>query len=236
MTEDLFESAENPQMRQPGYWGQVQLDMFYAVLEKGIGKIPFDPQKHSVDKRVTAIEISLQLLPEENLAYPVTRGMIAESKEWAGIVLPSIKALGISVRELNGKWVYAKTHPTGQNYTNKAGEKKDRTTLEFVKLFKSEAECRANYLSAGDQTTQPAAEELPFTPDPKPANGNGDSVEKTTALQFLKVVVQSACRGQKDLAAARSTIATNITAMPVIAKFFTADSPETLQLMAEAMK
>jgi hypothetical protein len=234
MTDDPFESAENPQMRAPGYWGQVQLDMFYAVLEKGTGKVPFNPQVHSADKRVTAIDITIQPIADQNIQYPVTRGMIAESKEWAGIVLPSIKALNITVRELNGKWIYARAKPTGTTYVNKQGETKDRTTLEFVKLFKDESECKADYLTAGGQAAPVQQEEPPF--EPTNALPGGDTKEKQTALQFLKVVIQNACRGQADLQAARSMVSTNIASMPVISKFFTVDSPETMQLMAEAMK
>lgn len=234
VTNDPFDAAENPQVRQAEYWGEVALDMYFAILQKGVGKVPFDAALHSPDKRVTAIEIAILPIAEQNVTYQVNRGMIAESREWAGIVLPSIKALGISARELAGKYVHVRQKPTGQTYVNNQGETKDRTTFEFVKLFKDYAECLADFKAGAGDTEYP----------PTPANGNGQpaaapangaSKERDTALQFLKVVVENAVRGQTDLKVIRDTVALNVANMPLINKFFTVDSPETMQLIMEKM-
>jgi len=221
---DPWASAEEPEIRQPSYYGQVQLDMFYAVLVKGTGKVPFDPQQHKTDQRVTAIDISILPIADQNIAYPVQRNMIAESKEWAGFVLPSIKALGITVRELNGKWVLAKTKPTGATYVNKQGENKDKTTLVFETLYADEAACKAAYWAAegvpADYTTQaPSNTQQPSVNTPTPVGGSDDK-EKVTAMQFLKVLVK---KSEGDPAKLGPMIAQ----FPMVNKFFTIDSPET---------
>jgi hypothetical protein len=224
MTNDPFDSAENPQLRSAEFWGQVQIDTFYAVLVKGTGKIPFDPQQHSIDKRVTAIDIQIFPIPEQNNTYEVKRNMIAESKEWAGMVLPSIKALGISARELNNRWVHVTAVPTGGTYTNKSGETKDRTTFKFVKLFASEAECKADFLSDfGSATASPA------TPAPAQVTPDGNAVdlkEKATAVQFLKVLVKKA---EGDPAKLTPMLAQ----FPMVNKYFTVDSTETVSAMLD---
>jgi hypothetical protein len=241
MANDPFDSLDNPQIRLPEFWGNVQIDTFYATLQKGVGKVPFDPQKDSPDKRVTAIDISILPISEQNIQYPVQRNMIAESKEWAGIVLPSIKALGLSARDLNGKWVHVKAKSTGGTYTNKQGELKEKTTLEFVRLFASEAECKADYLAAAaggpnHQAPPPADTQQAAAPvTVAPANGNGNDKEKATAMQFLKVVVKNACMGQKDLKVIQDTISLNVANMPLINKFYTVDSPETIELIMASM-
>jgi hypothetical protein len=233
---DPWESGENPQVRVPEFWGQVAIDMYYVILQKGQGKVPFNPQQHTVDKRCTAIDIKILPILEMNVSYEVSRGMIAESREWAGIVLPSIKALGLSVRELNGKFVQVRYKATGETYTNKNGEKKEKTTFEFVKLYTDIKECTVDFMTAGGTV---------FTEDP---NGHGPdpvgvaqpaatsvSPEAETAKKFLKVVVENAVRGQKDLQVIRDTISLNLASMPMINKHFTVDSPETMMMIMEAM-
>lgn len=226
---DPFDAAEDPQVRSNEYWGEVQIDMWFCVLQKGVGKVPFDPQLHDATKRVTAIDIQIIPLEDAGVNYEVKRGMIAESREWAGIVLPSIKALGVSTRELNGKYVHVRQKATGQTYTNNSGEVKDRTTFEFVKVFPDRAACLADYQAnnGGAPAPAPAAQ--------APAAPAGGNAERDTALKFLGAIVESAARGQTDISVIQRTVAANIHSIPMISKYFTEDSPETLQLIAEKM-
>lgn len=232
---DPFDSAENPSVRQPAYWGKVELDMFFAVLEKGVGKVPFDAQQHSLDKRVTAIDIKVFPIVEQNVTFDVSRGMIAESKEWAGTVLPSIKALGLTVRDLNGKWVKVEQVPTGSTYINKNGDTKDRTTFKFTKLFKDENEATADYLAGGGSAAPTDTQYQQPVTQVKPDGSPVDNKQRETALKFLAVVVENQARGKTDLAAIQAAVGVAIAGMPLVNKFFTADSPETLNLIAEKM-
>jgi len=227
VSNDPWESADNPQLRAFDYWGVVTLSMYFAILQKGIGKVPFDPQVHSLDQRVTVIEILLSPLAEQNVSRPPERSMIAESKEWAGFVLPSIKALGISARELNGKYVRAHMKPTGETYT-KNDETKDKSTFEFLKIFPSEDECRKDYLASKGSNGSP-------TPAAVANGGNGSNKEKETAAKFLPVIVANAVNGQKDLEVIRKSLAVSLASYSQINKFFTVDSPQVMTLIMEKM-
>jgi len=221
--QDPWETAESPQMTTSNVvWGLCEIKTWFCVLEKGTGKVPFAAGTHKDSDRRTAIDVHIAPLSDMNLQFDVTRGFIAESKDWAGSVLPSIKDLGISLRELNGRYVKIEFTPNGKTYVNKNGETKSETVIHFVHLFKDEAECRADYLASKSGDASAAA--------PTP-----ESTQKSTAMQFLKVIVQGAARGQTDLTLVRTAVATQIAAYPVVSSFFTVDSPETMQLIAETM-
>jgi hypothetical protein len=226
VSNDPLDSAENPQVRSAEFWGSVMINTWYCVLTKGVGKVSFDPQQHSVDKRCTAIDISILPITDQNITYAVERGMIAESREWAGIVLPSIKALGLTVRELNNKWIHAVLEPTGRTYINKSGETKANSTFKFVKLFASEAEAKADYLQIGQTTAvnnvAPWQDDRPITATPSQVQPDGktaDVKEKETAKKFLTVLV-------KKSGGDPAKLGPMITQYPPVAKFFTVDSPE----------
>lgn len=231
---DPYEAANDPQVRSGGasdYYGQILLDMYFAVLVKGMGKVPFDPQQHSVDKRVTAIKMEIIPLAEMNISWPVMRETIAENREWAGIVLPSIKALGLSPREVHNKWGHIVRKETGDTYVSKKdGKTYPVTTFAFVQVFKDEAECRAAY-----QAFSSGAGTAPAQQQPAPS-GNGASKEKETAAKFLKPIVANACMGKNgDLTAINQTLAAALANMPQIAKYFTVDSPEVMTLVMETI-
>jgi hypothetical protein len=238
-TNDPFEAMNDPQVRAGGnsdYFGQIKIDSFFAVLVKGTGKVPFDPNQHSMDKRVTSIDMVMFPLAEMNISWDVNRNCIAESREWAGIVLPSIKALGLTPRDLNNKWVHMQRKETGDTYVSKKdGKSYPVTTFEFIAVYPDEAACRVAYqqFSSGAGTA-PQATPAP-APAATPTNGNGSSKERDAALKFLKVVVENGVRGQSDLNVIRNTVAANLAQMPAIGKFFTVDSPETMNLIAELM-
>ncbi|MEZ0396807.1 MAG: hypothetical protein ABWK53_10320 [Anaerolineales bacterium] len=232
--QDPWESAENA--KEPQFsneiWGQVEAQSWFCILEKGIGKVEFDPQVHSPDQRRTAIDIVIHSLPEMNLSFDLARNMIAESREWASFVLPSIRDMGISPKQLHGAWVKVQTVPLTDKsgnpitYTDANGIVKEKTTIKFLALFKSEDECRADYLANSGKpspTTKYTSE-----------NGNGNK-ERETALVFLRAYVQNVCRGQHDLDAVRAALAQKIAEQPLISKYFTVDSAETVALITEYM-
>ncbi len=100
-----WDSAENPQLpnETPRFWGQLTVESWFCVLEKGIGKKPFDPAVHPVSSRRTAVRVTVTTLPEHKLQNPdVSREYIAEewgkSKPWNQITLPSFRAVGLEPR------------------------------------------------------------------------------------------------------------------------------------------
>lgn len=230
---DPWDSAENAKEHVFSniIWGQAEAQSWYCVLEKGVGKVLFDPQNHSPDQRRTAIDIIIHPLPEMNLAFDLTRNMIAESHEWASIVLPSLRDLEISPKHLNGSWVKVQTIPLTDRagytvtYTDANGIVKEKTTLKFLSIFKDEAECRADYEKgrSGNVQAQPAQET------------NENANERNTAWTFLKIFVRDTCKDQKSLENIRTDLANKIASQPLISKYFTIDSPEVIQLIAETM-
>lgn len=229
---DPFESANDPKVPTYDLFGRVEINAWACHLQKGQGKIPYDPNNPD-HKRLTAIDVFIEPLPEIDVKYPKTLEChwVAEFPEWAKITLPSIKALGIdNVREINGKWARVARVPNGKRYEKKdaqgnpTGEMRDETTFKFAAFYADEDACRAAYIAAGGQ----------------PGNGsNGHNVpleigtedaEKATALAFLKVIVQNAAKG-KLIDEAKDAVGVALIQYPTVSKFFTVDSPETQELI-----
>jgi hypothetical protein len=237
---DPWETAENA--KEPVFsnivWGQVEAHSWWCVLERGVGRFEFDPQKHNADQRRTQIDIIVYPLSEMNLAFDLTRGMLAESHEWVSFVLPSIREAGLSLKQLDGAWVKVQTVPLTDKagnvmtYTDSnTGNLREKTTLKFLAGFANEDECRADYLKESGKPAQAASQN---------ANGNGGNgengnKERETALKFLKVYIQNVCKGQTDLTIIRQKLAEQIAGQPLISKYFTVDSPEVVQMIAECM-
>ena len=242
MPSNPLDTLDNPQLASPEYYGQIKMDSWFCVLQKGVGKVDFDPALHALDQRRTAVKIGLVPLSEHKAQYEIFRDHIVESKEWAGIVLPSIKSLGISAKELQDKWVRLTFQPVGRTYTKidpNTGETvtRDATTFKFLALYPNEEACRAAYHAERGQGQEPAqvqaqtvtqtAQAAQNGTNGNGANGNGNgSKERETALKFVKALVT-------QTAGNRDELAKRIAAMPMLAKHFTVDSPEVFELMAE---
>lgn len=183
-TIDPYDSAMSAEARPLGprnYFGQITTDVWHCVLEKGAGKVPFDPGIHAQDQRCTAIDLTFTPISRDDRQSlrPMQFSMIAESKEWASIVKPSLIAISSDLRSIRDRWVQIQLAPTGRTYTNKQGEVKDANTVKFIAVYASEAECRA------------ASEAFFSQHRTAPTNGHtaaAPSVEdagRTTAAKFL---------------------------------------------------
>lgn len=229
--------------QQSGYWyywyGQINLNAWFCTLVKGQGKIPWDP--NLVDpvtgqpaRRYTCIDLSLAPITDQPINN-IERSMLAEFGEWVDITLPSAKEIGLTnLQALNGAWVCCEMAPTGRTYTNSAGETKNATTFKFLRLFENETACRAAHQAArgGNGATETPGVQSQ-TPAPTTGNSNG-SRERETAQKFLKPYVENAWRQSgQDLDKARQALAQMIAGQPLLAKYFTVDSPEALELLAE---
>lgn len=233
MVNDPFALAEDPQEIKYAneYWGEVGLDVWFCVLEKGVGKVPYSEQEHSIDRRLTAITMGIVPVPASNLQFSVDRDYIAEFRDWNAITLPSIKKLGVSIREMDGKFARVKMTETGETYTNSKGETKEKTVFEFLAIYETLEECEAAYLAERGGPSRTPLSGVPPLVD----NKDNGKKEEAAALAFLEVAVKSTCKGKDDLDEAREAVAAQIAKMPMINKYFTIDSPETMNFMAEAM-
>lgn len=223
--DDPLESADNPEVQLPRYYGQAVVDGYFAVLVKGVGKMPFDPAQHTLDKRVTAIKLGIIPIAEQNVTRDVFREYIAEFGAWPKITLPSLKALGLTVKSLNNAWVCLELVNEGRTYADKnTGEQRDSLTFKMVGHYPDEAACKAAYLN---RTV--ASGQEPATPS-TPTNGNGHNgnganpKEKETALQFVKVLIGQV-KGDE------TALSQRIAGMPQISKHFTAQSPDVRALL-----
>jgi len=234
-TDDPFDSASNPVLPTYDLFGKVEISAWYCALVKGQGKVAFDPATH--EKRFTAIDIYIQPLPEIDVKYPksLEDHPIAESKEWAGITFASLKALGVNnIREANGQWARITRVANGKQYEkkdaqgNKTGQFADETTFKFVAFYSDEDACRTAYIAAGGQPSGNGHNQ------PTSVAPDANDAERATALAFLKVIVGNSVRGLTDWNVAKEAVAKALAQYPTVAKFYTADSVETGQLMTEA--
>lgn len=238
-TVDPWEVAGTATVAPRSYYGQLRLDMWFCVLQKGVGKVPFDAGQHKAEDRRTSIDISLLPIPEQNVSFELKREPIAESREWAGVVLPSLQQAAVDaklaadvksfdLRKANGAWVKAEFVGTGRRYRGRDGTERENTTFKFLAMYADQDACRAAYAT---DTGRPLEDDGDDVTEAHPAtgggNGNGNTKERETALQFVKVLVQQH-RGD------RTAVADQIAAMPMLSKYFTVDSPEVVKLLQEA--
>lgn len=232
---DPFEAATEAKVRTFDLFGMVEISAWACHLEKGAGKIPFDPANPN-HKRMTAIDVFIQPLPEIDVKYPKTLecNWLAEYNTWAKITLPSIKdafqrhtghEIG-SVKEINGMYArvarvdsFDKKYEKKDNNGNLTGEMVTPKTFKFVELYADENQCRAAYTAAGGQPMQgssPAATSAPVDAD------------KNAAIAFLPVIVKNALSG-KNLKISddwKTAVNTALGQFPMVAKHFDAESPE----------
>lgn len=235
-TVDPLEAADTATLAPREYYGQVLLDTWFAALVKGVGKVPYDPTQHK--SRVTAIKIDVIPLPETGITNPISREMIAESKEWVNYTLASLKALGIKTAELRDRWVKMTFVQTGESYTNAAGEKKEKTAMKFLAVYASEDACRAAWAveTGGSVASPPPATEQADQPAP---NGNGhanvDPAVRTKLLPFVQALVKKACAEHPgDLVAVNDAVSVGIASHSTLKNFFTPTDQDVLDLISEA--
>ena len=211
---DPWEAAEEAKELPRHYFGRVTFDVWACTLVKGVGKIPFDTNAHKPEQRRTAIDIVIAPLPSSSVTFETERHVIAESKEWAGQTLPSIKALGVQIKDLHEKHVKYELVPTGKTYTNDNGEEKVLTYINFLAVYKTEeeAEAAASALYGGGNG------------DSEPAPVSTGDPEKDAALQFLPSLVASV-NGDRE------KVEMMIANTPLIKKHFEIDSPEVVALL-----
>ena len=236
-----WDTVNNPPEQVSAIFGEAHINAWACMLVTGAGKLPYDERSLTPEgetpRRYTAVDVSIAPLSESKAQYETKRSMLAEFGEWKDITWPSLKALGVlNAQELDGKFVRGELVPTGRKYQNQAGEEREAKAIKITHIFADRQACAQAYLAefksnGGGHHSQPAAAaQAPA----QPANGNGK--ERETALVFAKAFVGNAMRqAGGDLTKARDILAPMLAAQPVISKHFTVDSPEIMELMAEAV-
>jgi hypothetical protein len=208
-------------------YGQIEFDIWFCTLKKGVGKTPFIAGVDAPNQRRTAVTVMLADLGGNNYK----REFIAEipTDGWAGVVLPSLKALGITdLSAVNGAFVHAEMVKIGE-YKKADGTTGVRTAPKVLTIYKSADECAAAAQGQGVQ------DDL-LTPPPNGANGNGangtSDAERKVAEAFLPAIVKTAVRGNGvDIPTLEAALKSN----PILARYFTIASPEVTQAMTAAL-
>lgn len=217
MPYDPFDAAMNPpEPKKTSRWfGRLFVDVWPCVLEKGEGKVPFDPAIHKESDRVTAIEMELVPLPDYDVSFTLERNMVHFAKAWRRVTLPSIQALEIDLRALHESFVAVEFKPTGRKWTGQDGEEKQETAFVIVEKFADQDECRKAYI-AYENREETAGD-----------NGNGaNDQERETAKMFIEPLWNQA-GGDKD------KLAELLAGNPLTNKFFTISSPEVQEVMTQ---
>jgi len=236
---DPFDSATAAHMPSAEYYGEIIIDAWNCVLEKGSGKRPFNPQADDPASRRTAVDIAVLPLAEANLKFSLERKLVAESKAWTGITWPSLQKLGLNnAREAKNRFCRVKLSPTGRTWIGADGEKKEETTFEFIELYGDELGCKAAFSLKGNHAAAPVTDAPVDNAAPavsgSPAAGPDDPARKT-ALTFAKAIVTNLARAEKDPVALQTKVAEKIAAMPMVSKYYSGDSAEIMEMIAATM-
>lgn len=210
-------------------YGQIEFDVWFCALKKGVGKQVYDPQMHKPGERRTAITVNIADVGGNNYK----RDFIAEIREdgWYNVTLASLKALGVTdLMAFNGSYVHAEMTKVG-TYKKSDGSEGVRTAPKILAVYKSREEC--------ENAAQGGATQADWMTTP-PANGNangastaGSDAERKVAEAFLPAIVKTAVRGNGiDLPTLEAALKSN----PILAKYFTIASPEVIQAMATALQ
>lgn len=190
MSNDTWQAMNEAEEPSKFYFGENTFDPWFCVLQKGVGKVPFDPQQHKAGQRRTAIEINIVPL---NSGFTIERSAIAESREWAGITLPSIKALGLEPQALHEKFVKVEMVPA-RKYTNKDGEERTATMPKYLAVYADRAACEAaskEMWSGESNNDDDSVEPFPAGPVPSSSNG-GNGLPLKVQVNFAKALVNTA--------------------------------------------
>jgi hypothetical protein len=239
--QDVWDMADHAKEPEYQFFGKVIFDIpWKAILEKGVGKRLFDPATDNADKAVLVIDAQIIPIPEQNITKEVKFSKLANSHEWAGILLPSIKSLGFnSIRDINNHYIRCAMVDSRQKRVDENGNPTGEfwKTWKFVEVFADEAACRAAYAGNGNGHTPAATEQQT---DAAPASQpDTTSPDFQTAAKFYPIFVQGACKGKTaaDFETVKTEIATKFAGSPIVSKYFTVETPEVLNMiMSELAK
>lgn len=228
-THDPFDAATEAGERSGTWYGKCDVGASFVKLVKGQGKSLWSKQD-GIDQRRTEVHIVITPIDAMNSTQLVERKIIAESKDWSGTVWPSLRTLGLkNARDLHGKFAKVEFVKTGRTYTTRNGQTGEETTLKFVALFDSAAQCTAAYVADGGCIVHEDAPDDAMAIDMghQDAPAQSDDIERETASLFLPILVKQA---KGDI----RTLSDALASTPLVSKFFTIASPEVVELLKAA--
>jgi len=220
--EDLYESAmeDEPQC----FFGQPSFNLWKCILEKGTGKVPYDPNLHA--GRRTSIAIELTLTPIDPTRRLIQRQMLNWTPDFKGVMRPSIEALADQIAEMKGLQVgqFSPLKAIEGMFTsgefvprpdNKPGQ--TWTTLRFDAVYASREACEAAHAKKmaelGIDGASPEADE-------QLAPMSDDSEQRAAMAAFLPALWAQAQKTSMPLAEMDKLLKAN----PMLAGFTLASS------------
>lgn len=229
---DLFEEAVTEQVQNNDWWGQANVCVWEGqfpgpvVWTKGN-----DPAKRNV-----ITDIKFGLIPQcAQMQYTDIRGY-RFSQNWVKVTAPSIRDCGLvtpggapDLRALDGKWCHV-TKVDGLEKNKKEPDKPNYKTPKFVKIFKSEAECLADY----DAVIAGMAQEAPTTSAPQQqTSAGGLSQNQFRAIGFVKTAIKDAYAAKKSGDEVKQIVEKFIAENAQWMEGLTINSPEITALLNE---
>ena len=219
-----------------GFFGRVSVKARYVVLEKGVGKVPYNPQLHENKRKSTAIEF--QITPVDPTRGLITRDTVHFTREFREVIRPSIEALVpqicaitgqgeddpnfLPLRALDGLWVSGQYVPRPENE-----EGETWTTLRFDAVYADKAACEVahqEFLENRPEQATPA----PQAEQPAPVVDEHERARLAPLLPMMWAQAQAA-GGTKEEQEER--FLTSIKESPQLAKHFDRDSPEVQAIL-----
>lgn len=178
-----------PRVNDTTFFGQVvTLDMSTWKLVKGQGRVPFDQTYDDPADKVRGITIQIECEKRDGDKYMIDTGrnpLLEIDKAWHQHTLKSLQKLGVPLSQLKGLFVQVKRVVTGEKYTDRNGDSKDRTALEFIATYPDwHAMHAARTALFGRDRTQPAE------PTSTPA-ATAPTVDKAALLKVLPALWQA---------------------------------------------
>jgi hypothetical protein len=228
---DVWDSAANTTVAPKVYFGRIFTEAFYVRIDpnkpKGQRKSVFDEAHDPVEERKTQFKIDGVCTKADGSTYEIHKELICEfGRDWAGIVLPSLKVCNVHPRDLNEKWAKWTMVETGRTYTNDYGTHQ-ATTFKFLEFYPDEAACRAAetaHYSRGPTEDAALDSSHPMPEEPSEEAPTSDA-QREVAAKFLPALWKTA---GGDVTKFSELIAGN----PLTSKFFDLTSPEVIELVA----
>jgi hypothetical protein len=254
MTTDVnpFDAALNATAETPPIYGEILFDVWFGVLEKGVGKIPYDPNS-TPGPAAHRRQSGCCPLVETGLTFAMEREFIAEFPRdgWLQVTLPQPpctqrhRPAGHQRRVREGrdgqirvstfnKPRRRRTRPHGAEAARHL--RQPRGVPGGVLRRDRRRACRIPDVPGFDDVNQQLG--LPVDRGHRgkpqsPSNGSDGSGPKKTALAFLPAIVRS-CR-QPDNSIDLEALADKLATTPLLKDHFTATSPEVLEEVEKAL-
>lgn len=230
---DPFNDAMTPE--PDFFYGQVHVEAFQGFFSKGQrGATPYDENAHGPDqKHYLIIEFTFTPLNPQRQIFSIST--VKWASEFNQVLRPSLETCAEQIavikrlivgqfnplREVNAMWVKCERVPRPDN-----AEDETWTTMSFLKVYATEAECTAAFEAETGQSATP--EPIPFETPPSDVDP-----ERAALAAFLPAMWEHA-KAQADEEATRPLyMAQLLNDNRMLAKHFTLESPEVKEIMTK---